>query len=168
MSTVTPATRPSRTSSASVLTPASVSIASCVFRRDAVLEGVFRDAADAVAAHLAAAAVRVVHLHPAVGDVGRADQNEPVGADGGGARRDQARDARRVGDLVGEGVDVDVIVADAVHLGEGQAHVGLSTSVVRAVPQKAGARGRGVFRRPSTPPPPLALNAGAPGGTHPA
>jgi hypothetical protein len=66
----------------------------------------------------AAAAVGVVHLHSAVGDGGRADEDQAVRANGGAPRADALRERGGIGDAVGEAVDVDVVVADAVHLDE--------------------------------------------------
>src|SRR6185436_3765621 len=92
--------------------------------RDRLLPGqpvvvdVLADAADAVAAHRSLGAVGVEHDHPEVGLLRGGDQDEAVGADAGVAVADRDRQRRGIGDLLLEGVDVDVVVAGAVHLGE--------------------------------------------------
>src|SRR5262249_40279617 len=93
--------------------------------RDAVLAGVamvveeLGDTADAVAAHLGLAAVGVVHAHARVGLLGRADENEPVGADAEMPVADDAAQRGRVlGRRLADAIHVDVVVARAVHLGE--------------------------------------------------
>jgi len=84
---------------------------------EAAVVDVLGDAADAVAAHLPAAAVGVVHLHATIGVGGRADQDQAVRPDAVVAPGHGARDVRRVGQIVLATIDVDVVVADAVHLG---------------------------------------------------
>ena len=86
---------------------------------DAVVVDVLGDAADAVAAHLAFGAVGVEHAHAGVGPFGGGDQDQAVGADAEVAVADGAGEGGQVagGGLVEE-VDVDVVVAEAVHLGE--------------------------------------------------
>ena len=151
---------PRRAASSSVFTPASVSTRERVRRAQAAVVDVLGDAADAVAAHLAAAAVGVVHLHAAVG-VGR------TGGSGsgrrrrcrGGGREPRARRAAGSGDVALAAVDVDVVVADAVHLGHADdaSRHRLSRSVVRersrrAIRSVASSRARGSTskRSPST------------------
>ena len=77
-----------------------------------------RDAADAVAAHFAAAAVGVIHLHPHVGGGRGAQHDQPVAADAEAAIGDAAGERGRIGRTHPVGDDVHVIVAAAVHLGK--------------------------------------------------
>ena len=103
MSTVAASTRPPASSaSVNVFTPSSVSMRIGLASRAAVVD-VLGDAADAVAAHLAAAAVGVVHLHPAVGGGRRAHQDQAVGADPVMPARHRARQARRIGEVARRG-----------------------------------------------------------------
>lgn len=80
--------------------------------------GEFGDAADSVAAHFGFGAVGVEHSHADVGEVGGEDEDEAVGADAEVAVGDFLGEGGGVGYFFGEAVDVDVVVADAVHLGE--------------------------------------------------
>jgi len=85
------------------------------------------DAAEAVAAHLGFGAVGVEHAHADGGVLftgvggGRADEDEAVGADAGVA---VAHGAGECGPIVGGfeggvgGVEVEVVVAEAVHFDE--------------------------------------------------
>src|SRR5712691_2526190 len=83
---------------------------------------VFADTTDTVAAHLATATVGVVHLHAGVGGVGRTDEDEPIATDAGAAVADLLRHRGRIRHSSCEGIDVDVIVADAVHFRKRQFH----------------------------------------------
>src|SRR5262249_32017629 len=89
-------------------------------RGPAAVEHELGDAADAVAAHLGAAAVRVVHLHAAgaLGPVAGADDDEAVRAHAAVAVGEAPGGARGLGDLLPRAIDVDVVVAEPVHLGE--------------------------------------------------
>ena len=80
--------------------------------------GIFRHATDAVAAHLPFQAVGVEHSHANVGLLRWHDENQPVAADAGVTIGNERRDARRIGHGFVKAIDVDVVVADAVHLGE--------------------------------------------------
>src|SRR5437879_4537066 len=108
MSTVTERTFPSVASSCSVRTPRPVSM--CM--------RVLRDTADAVAAHLRLAAVGVEHAHPHVAPLRGADENQTVRADAevpvANRAAQRSRIARR---RMTDAIDVDVVVADAVHFG---------------------------------------------------
>src|SRR5262249_54060251 len=86
--------------------------------RSTALVGILADAADAVAAHLPAASVGVVHLHAAIGDIGRANEDQPVTANARAPVADARRQRRRLAHVFIEAIDVDVVVADAVHLDE--------------------------------------------------
>ncbi len=77
-----------------------------------------RDAADTVAAHFAAAAVGVIHLHPHVGGGRGAQHDQAVAADTEAAIGDAAGEGPRIGRTHPVGDDIDVVVAAAVHLGE--------------------------------------------------
>lgn len=87
---------------------------------------IFTDAADTVAAHLGFATVGVEHAHFGVGIfgcIGRTNQDEAVGTNpevpvGEGAGKD-GEVAEDLGG-VGKGVDVDVVVAQAMHFDKGQ------------------------------------------------
>jgi hypothetical protein len=70
------------------------------------------------AAHLRLAAVSVEHAHAHVGLVRRQDKDEAVAADAEVPIGDLLRNGRRVGDRFFEAVDVNVVVTEAVHLGE--------------------------------------------------
>jgi len=83
-----------------------------------VIPGVLGHAPDGVAAHLGLGSVGVEHAHPQIGYGARQDQHEPVAADAHVTVAHAAGQAGRVGDRFLESVDVDVIVAGAVHLGE--------------------------------------------------
>src|SRR5262249_16023943 len=76
------------------------------------------DASDAVAAHIAPAAVRVVHLHPDVADTREREQDKSVAADAEVTIRNLARQRRRIRGPGSEGNEVDVVVAASVHFGE--------------------------------------------------
>ncbi len=92
------------------------------------LEGQLGQAADAVAAHLRLRSVGVEHRHAAVGAARGQERDQAVGAHPGVA---VAHRPRQRGQIAREGareaIEVDVVVAAAVHLGERQ---------------RAGARGR--------------------------
>ncbi len=122
MSTSTLRTLPFEISSSSVLIPGIGLDAQGVFAREPMLPGVLADAADAVAAHLPAAAVGVVHLHAHGGHRRGLNEDEAVRADPLAPRAHFARQRRRVGNLQGEAVDVHVVVTGAVHLGERDLH----------------------------------------------
>src|SRR5262245_1063406 len=80
---------------------------------------VLRDAADAVAAHLPFRTVDIEHAHLGVGDLRRADEDKAVRADAGVPVADGAGEGARVTRLrLPHAIDVDVVVADAVHFGE--------------------------------------------------
>ena len=83
-----------------------------------VVEGVFGDAANAVAAHFGFAAVGVEHAHADVGFLGGEDEDQAVGSDAEVAIGDADGEARGIGDCLGEAVDVDVVVPDALHFRE--------------------------------------------------
>ncbi len=79
--------------------------------------------AGSVAAHLALAAVGVEHPHTEVRDLGGQDEDESVAADPEPLVADPAGERLRI--LSGlKAVDVNVIVADAVHLGKRNAQSG--------------------------------------------
>src|SRR5262249_14142180 len=80
---------------------------------------VLGDAAQPVAAHFRLAAVGVVHPHPRVGLPRRANQDQAVAADAEMPVADRARERCRIsGEPLGETIDVNVIVAAALHFGE--------------------------------------------------
>ena len=76
---------------------------------------VFGDAADSVAAHLGLGAVGVEHSHPGVGFFRGAYQNQAVGTYAGVAVTDDGGKLLGIVNLLGKAVDIDVIVAEAVH-----------------------------------------------------
>ena len=90
----------------------------------ALFDGVLREAADAVPAHLRLGAVGVEHAHTQVGHVGGEGEDEAVAADPEVAITDLASDGGPVPFRLG--ADVDVVVAESVHLGH--AHVGECTT----------------------------------------
>lgn len=86
-----------------------------------VIGGVFGDAPDSVAAHFGFRAVVVEHAHLDVGGcgiVGWEDKDEAVAADACVAVGDLDGEAHGIADGFFESVDVDVVVAEAVHFGE--------------------------------------------------
>jgi len=84
-----------------------------------VIVQVLGDAADAVAAHLAFGAVGVEHAHPGTRPLGWHDQDEAVGSDPEMAIAHGDRQLRGIpGRRLAERLDVYVVVAKAVHLGE--------------------------------------------------
>jgi hypothetical protein len=86
---------------------------------DALVVYIFGHAADAVAAHLRVRAVGVEHPHLSIGVVGRTDQNQSIAADAKMPIGDRASHCRRVsGNRLSKAIDIDVVVAGAVHLGE--------------------------------------------------
>lgn len=93
---------------------------------DLVVVGQFAGAADTVAAHLRLASVGVEHPHAEVGAgrvIGREQEDQPVGADAEMAIGDVPGEFGRVIDPMAEGVDVDVVISDAVHFVEMQSLV---------------------------------------------
>ena len=91
---------------------------------DTAIVNVLGNAADSVTAHLPPAAVCIVHFHAAVARraVGRLDENETIGTDAEVPVRDFPGKLRGVFDGGFKSVDIDVIVADAVHLCEFHSH----------------------------------------------
>ena len=91
-----------------------------ICRHHATIDRVFRHAADAVAAHLAFAGVGVKHAHAQVG-IGtrrRAHGDEPVTANREMPVAHDPRHAREIERRVLRSIDVNVVVADAMHLCE--------------------------------------------------
>src|SRR5262249_28159403 len=77
------------------------------------------EAAQAVAAHLRLAAVGVEHAHAGVGPFGGADEDEAVGADPEMTITHHLAELGRIfRRRVVDAIDVEVIVAEAVHLHE--------------------------------------------------
>lgn len=77
---------------------------------------VFGDAADAVAAHFAFAAIVVEHPHPRVRDIAGQDQDQPVSADTEAAMRNPLRQFSGVsGNRLVKARHVHVVVASAMH-----------------------------------------------------
>ena len=119
MSTRTRSTLPDFTSRCKVNTPRPGLDAQRVVGRQAVVVDELGDAADAVAAHLRLAAVGVEHAHLRVGDLGGADEDEAVAADAEVPVADAPGELGGVGGRrLADAIDVDVVVADAVHLVE--------------------------------------------------
>ena len=120
---------------------------------DAVVVDVLGDAADAVAAHFGLGAVGVEHPHLGVGAVDGADQDQAVGADAEVAIGDRAGEGRGVGgNRLAEAIDVDVVVAGAVHFGE--EHGGMLDASCWILGRQCGsgqwAVGSGTVRLPGT------------------
>ena len=98
-----------------------------IVARQAVIEGILGDAANAVAAHLRFAAVGVEHAHAHIGALGWANQDEAIAADAEVAIADlDAQLGRMTRRRIAHAIDVDVIVADALVLPE--SHDGLFLS----------------------------------------
>ena len=90
--------------------------------RDAMIVNEFRDTTDAVAAHLALAAVGVEHAHAGVGFFRWANEDEPIRADAEMAVADDFRQGDRVfRSGLANAIDIDVVVAGALHFGEAHA-----------------------------------------------
>ena len=89
-----------------------------IFAGNSALPGEPRHASDAVAAHLAAAAVGVVHLHPEVGNARGAKHDDTVAADAEAPVRQAPRERGRIGRTHLIGDYVDVVVAAALHFYE--------------------------------------------------
>ena len=87
---------------------------------DAVVKDVLCHAADAVAAHFALAAVQVEHAHFGIGHLRGADENHPVAPNALVPVGEADSQSRRVLHLLLKAVDVDVVVAAAVHFGKAQ------------------------------------------------
>ena len=90
--------------------------------RKAVVVEILPHAANPVAAHLPAAAIRVIHLHAGMGRLRGANQNEPIPANTRPTLTHLPGDSGGVGKLGVERIDVDIVVADAVHLGKREFH----------------------------------------------
>src|SRR5262249_40040559 len=90
--------------------------------RQAVVEDKLADTTNAVAAHLASAAIGVVHLHAGMSSIGRTDKNQPIAANAGATVAHLPRYRYWVSNLRGKRVHIDIIVADAVHFGKRQFH----------------------------------------------
>ena len=88
----------------------------------AVVIQILADAADAVAAHFTLRAVGVEDAHLRIRPVGRGNEDNAVATDA--EMRFGKRDGQLFGvrDLLVEAVDIDVIVAAAVHFSERQLH----------------------------------------------
>ena len=100
------------------LEPASVSTTIGFARTSAALEREPREASDSVAAHVAAAAVGVVHLHPDVGVARRREHDQAVAADAEVPIGKLDRQRRRIGGTRAHRDDIDIVVAASMHLGE--------------------------------------------------
>ena len=90
--------------------------------RHAVVVQVFAHAADAVAAHFTLRTVGVKNAHLRIRLVRRGDQNDAVAADAEMRLAQPDRKFLGIGDRLVKTVEIDVVVAAAVHLGEGQLH----------------------------------------------
>ena len=90
--------------------------------RNAVVVEIFPDATNPVTAHLPAAAIRVIHLHAGMGRLRRADQNKPISTYTRPALTHLTGDPDGVGKLGVKRIDIDIVVADAVHLGKRKLH----------------------------------------------
>ena len=91
----------------------------CWFANDAAVVDVSGDAADAVAAHLGLAAVGVEDPHPRVGFLRWTDQDQPVSPDAEMPIADRSAERRRIARRrSAEAIDVDIVVAAALHFGE--------------------------------------------------
>ena len=86
---------------------------------DASIVDVLGDASNRIAAHLRFAAVGIEHSHACIGHRGGTDQHQPIAAyslvtvahrhgRGGNIRRNR----------LGKAIDVDIVIASSVHLGE--------------------------------------------------
>ena len=87
---------------------------------DSTIVHVLGNAANTVTAHLRSATVGVVHLHAAISQRGRGrlDENETVASHAEVAVRDAPSDFRGIQHLFGKAVYEDIVVPDAMHLGE--------------------------------------------------
>ena len=84
-----------------------------------MVEKIFGHAPDAVSAHFGFAAIGVKHSHSSIRDIAWANQDQPISTDSLVPVGDPNRKFRgRIGDGVIRAIDVDIVVAGAVHLGE--------------------------------------------------
>ena len=79
---------------------------------------IFGNAADTVSAHGTLRAVQIVHIHLAVRDLRRADQDQAVGTDAKVAVADKFRHCGRIFDSLLKTVYIYIIVSNAVHFRE--------------------------------------------------
>ena len=98
-----------------ILDPASCGHADIFLFHDPVVIDVFCHTADSVAAHGALGPVHIVHIHLAVGDIRRFDQDQPVGSDTEMAVADKLCHSGRIRHVFLKTVYIYIIVADAVH-----------------------------------------------------
>src|SRR5260370_10413724 len=93
----------------------------------------FGDTADAVSAHLGLAAVGVEHAHTGIRLVRRADQDQAVRADAEMAIADgTAKSCRIMRNRVAKAIDIDIVVARPMHLGETHAFATSQTAIASA------------------------------------
>ena len=85
------------------------------FRNKPVVEQKFSHTANGVAAHFRARTVGIVHLHAKICDVRRADEHQTVPADAEVAVGQADGRGRRIGHRLGEAVDIDIVIAAALH-----------------------------------------------------
>ncbi len=120
----------------------------------AMIKNIFGHAADSVAAHFRFRSVGVEHPHPRIGNFRGADQNQSVAADTEMPIGNLARQSGRVvGHFLLEAIDIHIVVAQALHLGEPHR----STSLCKS-PLRQGRRGQG------TKPPTARHQGGDPSG----
>ena len=93
-----------------------------ILRDHSVVVQILCHTAHAVAAHLSLASVGVEHPHLSVGDIGRADQYDSVAAYAEAPVGQPYSQSRRVTHLLLKCVDIYIVVADALHLGELELH----------------------------------------------
>ena len=120
------------------------------------LSDVARHAPGGVAAHLALAAVGVEDAHGKIRDPAGADQHQPVRADAPVPVAQAHGKGRRIRHPLLKGVDIEVVIAQPLHLGEAHPHPSPQADFPPIIPpspgwgkgnttkgRKAEARGRG-------------------------
>ena len=88
------------------------------FVRQPAVVDVLADAAAGVAAHIALGAVRIEHAHAEVRHIGGADEHQPVRAHAEVPVADARGERAGVVHMLLKRVDIDVVVADALHFGK--------------------------------------------------
>ena len=79
---------------------------------------IFGNAADTVSAHGTLRAVQIVHIHLAVCDLRRADQDQTIGTNAKMTVADKFCDSRRITYSFFKAVYIYIIVSDSMHFGK--------------------------------------------------
>jgi hypothetical protein len=93
----------------------------------AMIERIFCDTADAVAAHLPFRSIGVEHAHPHIRLVRGEDENQAVAADAKMAIGNRDGGSHRILDRLIKAVDVNIVVADSMHFREAHKLISIAT-----------------------------------------